>query len=717
MGRGGYALPQDKNLSNQGNLNNFFLFFMEEKIKGILEENRRRKERISAPFDPVSGFGSTGKRVRFYMKGGPMKPQWLPEKMMETPFMMQLREAGEFRKFLKLPKGCQAEALEEARESFVEAFVRLRCRYDFPFWAATFVRIQSKEPGEGEIPFVLTRPQRKFVEKLEEKRVAGKAIRLVLLKARQWGGSTTSQLYMAWLQLVHRVGLNSVIVSQTKKTSFAIKDMFDRALRSYPVRMLHQMGETYNENEPKMENVGQSGDYKRIPQRDCKITIASYESPDAIRGDAYSLVHCSEVGLWSPTLTKSPDSVVRAACSGVLLRPYTMIIYESTANGTDNFFQREYDAAKKGRSLFDSLFISWHDIDLYSTPIPEGEIEEFARLLYLNRERREAESEREEPGRYLWWLWEQGATLEAINWYISERAGKESHAVMASEYPTDDDEAFQHSGQTVFDRDLVNCLKKSCRPPRLIGEVSSAPTVNGWKRRSRFAGLRFVEDSAGLLWVWNLPDSYGEGEEETERITNRYLTVVDIGGRSLRSDYSVILVIDRLGMIEGEKPVVVAQWYGHTDMDLLAWKAAEIAAFYDNSLLVIESNTLDSRDPARGLEGGDQSLYLFNQLADEYPNLYTRPASPDNVAEGSPRKYGFHTNIHTKPMIISGLQKYIREGAYIERDERCISEYLFYEKRPNGSFGAVAGKHDDLLMTRAIGLHVCFNEMDLPRIR
>ena len=36
-------------------------------------------------------------------------------------------------------------------------------------------------------------------------------------------------------------------------------------------------------------------------------------------------------------------------------------------------------------------------------------------------------------------------------------------------------------------------------------------------------------------------------------------------------------------------------------------------------------------------------------------------------------------------------------------------------RRQNGSYGAVDGKHDDLLMTRAIGLHICFHEMPLPR--
>ncbi len=53
---------------------------------------------------------------------------------------------------------------------------------------------------------------------------------------------------------------------------------------------------------------------------------------------------------------------------------------------------------------------------------------------------------------------------------------------------------------------------------------------------------------------------------------------------------------------------------------------------------------------------------------------------------------------------------------YVERDELCLSEYLAYEQRPNGSYGALPGHHDDLLMTRAIGLHICFREMPPPRL-
>ena len=246
-------------------------------------------------------------------------------------------------------------------------------------------------------------------------------------------------------------------------------------------------------------------------------------------------------------------------------------------------------------------------------------------------------------------------------------------------------------------------------PARYIGDIYAF----GDEGEDALRDLRFKADAQGLLWVWNLPDPVSPNDPE--EVTNRYLTVVDVGGRSHKADWSVIVVFDRLLMMDGGKPSVVAQWYGHIDMDLLAWKAAQIAAFYDNSLLVIESNTLETHDKERNVDG-DQSAAILNQIKGIYPNLYARKQSEDAIIQGLPVRYGFHTNVATKPMIISTLVKVIREGLYIERDKRCIDEFLNYEKKPNGSFGAKAGTHDDLLMTRAIGLHICFYEMELPQV-
>lgn len=669
-------------------------------IQDIIAENTRRNQLISAPFNPITGRGSIGERVMVEIPDFPLRQQWLPVEMTRVPLVSKIIKRGSLRAFIT--QDLKVDFSDEDRLKVIEQFVRLRYRYDFPFWAASLVYIKNKDGGE-DVLFRLTRPQRRFVERLESLRKAGKPIRIVLLKARQWGGSTTSQLYMAWLQLVHKVGLNSLIIAHQGMASDEIKDMFDRMIKAYPVEMLHRLGDSYSENEPKLEGVGKSGSIYRVPQRNCKIKIGTAERPDGCRGGDYSLVHLSEVGLWKATEGKKPEDIVRSACSGVLYRPYTMIVYESTANGTGNFFQREYDAAKKGDSQFEAMFVSWFDIEKYAQPIED--IQAFATRLYENRDNPNVASAREESGRYLWALWEKGATLEAIYWYTLERAKYNDHASMASEYPSDDVEAFVHSGTMVFDRYKVEDFDRYCKAPRFVGDVYA----DADEGKKALANLRFAEDRQGMLWVWELPEV-----DEQEMALHRYLTVVDVGGRSAKADWSVIVVFDRLFMADGGKPVVVAQWYGHCDIDLLAWKAAQVAAFYDNSLLVIESNTLETHDRERDVDG-DQSQFILNQIKSVYPNLYARKQSEEEILQGLPTKYGFHTNIATKPMVISSLVKAIRENAYIERDRRCLDEYLVYEKKPNGAFGAVIGKHDDLLMTRAIGLHICFYEMPLPK--
>ena len=672
----------------------------EEAIQAIIKENERRNAEIYAKFDPVSGEGSVGERKRVVIDDFPISVQWLPVEMLRVPLVRQIVECGSVRAFLT--NNLNVEYTEEDRLKVIEQFVRIRCRYDFAFWAAVLVYIKRKGGGE-DILFRLSRPQRRFVERLERLRKAGKPIRIVLLKARQWGGSTVSQLYMAWLQLVHKVGLNSLIIAHQGAGSDEIKDMFDRMIKAYPVEMLHKLGEAYDANEPKLVGVGKSGSIYRVPQRNCKIKIGTAERPDSCRGGDYNLVHLSEVGLWKATEGKKPEDIVRSACSGVLYRAYTMIVYESTANGTGNFFQREYDMASKGKSQFEAMFVSWFDIEIYSTPVDD--ILSFAASLYDNRNNDNVASSREESGKYLWWLWEKGATLEAIHWYILERAKYNEHASMASEYPSDDVEAFVHSGTMVFDKYKVEAFKKYCKEPRFVGDVYA----DADEGKNALKNLRFVEDRQGVLWIWEKPEI-----DEDEKVTDRYLTVVDVGGRSSKADWSVIVVFDRLFMAEGGRPAVVAQWYGHCDIDLLAWKAAQIAAFYDNSLLVIESNTLETHDKERDVDG-DQSQFILNQIKGVYPNLYARKQSEEDILQGLPTKYGFHTNVATKPMVISTLVKVIRENLYVERDARCLDEYLTYEKKPNGAYGAIIGKHDDLLMTRAIGLHICFYEMELPK--
>ena len=679
---------------------------IDTEIAALLAENDRRNEIMFAKFDPVTGEGSIGKRVRVSIADFAIPVQWLPVEMMDIPLVKKLVKAGSIDKFLS-----SVMHVEPNDDDFIKVsrtLIRLRYKHDFPFWTATLVYIHNKDAGK-DVLFRLWYPQRILVSRFEAKRKAGLPIRLILLKARQWGGSTTVQLYMAWLQFFHKKGLNSLIIAHQGTASDEIKDMFDLMIKKHPVEFLHKLGEVYSENEPKLVGVGKSGSTYRVPQRDCKIKVGTAERPNGCRGGAYSLVHLSEVGLWKKTEGKSPEDIVRSACSGILARPYTMIVMESTADGVGTYFDSEYTAAADPtvKSQFEALFISWFQIEHYSRPFDSAEeLRAFAKWLWENRNNAYTPSNREESGRYLWSLWEKGATLEAIHWYIYERAGKNDFAVMAAEFPSDDVEAFVHAGTMVFDKYLVKQFEPYCRKPKFVGEVYA----DADEGEEALSNLRFREDRQGLLSIWAMPEKFDDYE-----VTDRYLTVVDVGGRSNKADWSVIVVFDRLSMIDGsEPPSVVAQWYGHCDIDRLAWRAAQIAAFYNDSLLVIESNTLETHDKERQVEGGDQSQYILNQISDIYPNLYARKQSEDEIREGAPRKYGFHTNVATKPMIISTLVKVIRERLYIERDKRCLDEYDTYERKPNGAYGAIVGKHDDLLMTRAIGLHICYREMEMP---
>ena len=106
-------------------------------IENIIKENDRRNAVINAPFDPISGKNSIGERVHISIPDFPIKEQWIPKQMLAIPLVKQLCEYGSLEVFIL--KYLKESPTPQIRTSVVDAFVRLRCRYDFPFWAASFV--------------------------------------------------------------------------------------------------------------------------------------------------------------------------------------------------------------------------------------------------------------------------------------------------------------------------------------------------------------------------------------------------------------------------------------------------------------------------------------------------------------------------------------------------------------------------------------------------
>lgn len=650
-------------------------------------------------FNPLTGEGSPLDRVKLILTDYAIPIQFIPKSMAKKKLVVELAKYGSIHAFLK-SLNIPEDDIEQERENLIKQLVFLRIKHDFCFWAYSYVKIKNKFGGKN-IPFKLNRPQRKLLLVLEKMRLANLPIRAILLKARQWGGSTLVQIYMAWIQLVHKEGFYSAIVAQDSGTSRKIRAMYSKMLKEYPPELLNLPSDRKLELTPYEGShndtiISQKGEIAR----DSVICIGTAERPDSIRGGDISLAHMSEVGLWKATDGKTPEDIIRSVSSSILLEPLTMDVIESTANGTGNFFHTEWLAAKDGESDRTPIFISWFEIDMYSKPFKtDREKDDFVNRLIDNRSNIE-ESARTESGRYMWKLWKMGATLEALNWYASKRKSYNSHSDMASEFPSDDIEAFKHSGKKVFDQYAVEELRKYCRAPRYIGEVRAEATEG----KKALLGTHFVSSQQGAFKVWELPD-------KEIQVTNRYLVVVDVGGRSDKADFSIITVLDRFWLIYGDKLVIVAEWSGHIRHDLLAWKMAQISEFYNRALLVVESNTYEKDQDT----DGDHTEYILNQIGEVYTNMYKREASEQSIREGRPTMWGFQTNRLTKPLIIDNLVKYIEEQLYIERDNATIDEYLCYEKKKNGSFGAIDGKHDDKLMTRAIALHIS-NNMPIPKI-
>ena len=66
-------------------------------------------------------------------------------------------------------------------------------------------------------------------------------------------------------------------------------------------------------------------------------------------------------------------------------------------------------------------------------------------------------------------------------------------------------------------------------------------------------------------------------------------------------------------------------------------------------------------------------------------------------------------------MIIDNYIGILREDGYVERDEAAVDEARWYEKKKNGSFGAIDGQHDDIIITRMGGLYICY-DLPLPKV-
>lgn len=686
-------------------------------IKELIAENHQRRQEIYGPYEPLTGVGCYGfgteKRKHVKIEDCLIPDMWVPVETLETVIWHEVMRYGSIKRYVE--EGMGREYDGDYHQDVEEALFQARF-IDDPEFAMFMTDVIVDKITGNLIPFRLRYAQRVLLRLMEDLRHTNKPILIALLKARQWGGSTLVQMYIKWMQdYRHPNGWNAAIIAQVGSTSKKIKAMYRKAIENQRGWTLGMPGTKFKMNPYE----GSDSDFivtdGRFAVRSTTLSVASFENYEKLRGDNFKCVHYSEVALWKKTPEHDPESVISSASQSLIGLPDEIEVFESTGMGNSGFFYDLcQDAMKEGTtSAYKFLFIPFYMIENDMDPkgengFDEEEEEAFAEWLYDNKSYEQCPAGYRESGKFFWKMWKLGACFEAINWYRHTRNKHKNHAYMATEAPIDPVEAFRNSGNLIFDPYSIDDLKEDCQAPKsplYYANINLPPFERRNPKVYLNADIKYREDKQGELKIWSLPNNH------IFKVKNRYLVSVDIGGKSITADYTVMTVLDLMGLCPEVKgrPRVVARWRGHIRHDILAWTAAALAHYYNDAILVIESNTAD-RERDNNTEG-DHFGTIIEEIAGFYPNLYQRTKEPESVSEGIKPLYGFQTNKLTKGWVIDNLIACVDDKLWEEPDEEMYRELTWYERREDGTMGNKPGsdKHDDVLMSTAIGLWIAFN--------
>lgn len=212
---------------------------------------------------------------------------------------------------------------------------------------------------------------------------------------------------------------------------------------------------------------------------------------------------------------------------------------------------------------------------------------------------------------------------------------------------------FSTSGDTYFSSDDIEKLSFSIRNP-----------IERWGPEMG-------------VWVWK----YALSE-------HKYVISADVS-RGDSADYSAFHVIDT------DESEVVSEFKGKVPPDQFAVILAEAGKRYNNAMICPESNTYGYAVNMKLRDMGYKNLYFKNDR-DKFNALYS-------TGETDISKAGFTTSGQTRSQILTKLEESLRNGTvhiYSSRFYNELKTFVWTGSKAQ----AQKGKHDDLIMSLAIGV-------------
>lgn len=225
------------------------------------------------------------------------------------------------------------------------------------------------------------------------------------------------------------------------------------------------------------------------------------------------------------------------------------------------------------------------------------------------------------------------------------------------------------NGRAVYD--IENLIKRQANVPSAfkIGEIR-----NGM----------FCETRRGSLTLYRDKKDIGKGQ---------YVIGADVAEGIETGDYSCVQLLDRYTCEQ------VAVWHGHISPEEFAVVLYNMGRFFNNAFIGVERNM-----------HGYGVLKRLREM--KYVRLYCDYDQATSVVKANvdgDKRYGWHTNEKTKPVMIQDLAAFLNNNHIKLNDFNTIEELTTFVYNKDGKTEAMGGCHDDRVMALAIALQMFRN--------
>lgn len=539
-----------------------------------------------------------------------------------------------------------------------------------------FLKISDKDGNV--IPFALNGAQRKTYRLWDEQYREKGFIRCNEGKGRQMGSSTFIHAFGA-VKLFTRPGFRIGILADTevKGKGLLQKYKFFYENLPEPFRSKLRAMECANSSDRLAFDWGH-GVISEV------VVIVATENAGA--SFTFQMLHCSEVALWEsigPTLTALERTVANVRD--------TFIFRETTARGP-NEWKEYYEAGKKGKGRFRSIFLPWYLHEGYRSKYDGHVLNSYERKLAA-----------------------MGVSLDQIQWWYEEY--HDCHGdlgYMMQEFPSTEDEMWHTTSVAIFDAEITARRKAETEGKWLLrGNFEHGqPTYERSEVDSpiRVSDISFVPDPIGAVTIFEEPI---EGHP--------YALVDDPanGGADFHAAHVVDCSNDRqvatYHMDKADPDEVAFQCYClWLRYRTVGGKAAATEEEEDVMRIVREGRV----EPNRVYVSGERNLstYWLHMMA----RLGAGPISrdrQDNESSAAIDQLGWRTTPSNRQNMIDSFKIAFRESdGKIVNDYETLCEMESFQYRKSGisqteKAQAIGGAHDDLVMAYCGYFH-CKNRGD-----